>query len=94
MTSRALGSIVAIVCLGLLAYPATAQTDDAAGLAMALKSQCKADYARRCTGNDPPAAIAAACLSQYYINLSIPCRAALDAYKGAATTTAPAEAEP
>ena len=46
----------------------------------AMKQSCRPDYAAHCIGNDPAPPIAAACLAQFYINLSAGCRAALDAY--------------
>lgn len=59
-----------------------------------LKRVCKADYAAHCIGNDPAAPIAAACLSQYYVNLSTSCRAALDAYNHPATDQSDAGTPP
>ena len=71
--------VVAAVLAGSAA--ARAQTSDP-GAAIAMKSSCRADYRAHCTGNDPAAPIAAACLSQFYVNLSKNCQAALDAYNG------------
>ena len=45
-----------------------------------LKSACRADYRAHCSGADPAPVIAAACLAQFYVNLSKNCQAALDAY--------------
>jgi hypothetical protein len=50
-----------------------------------LQAACSTDYHRFCTGDDPGAAIVAACLSQYYMNLSEQCRGALDAQQKAQT---------
>ena len=47
---------------------------------LALKSACRADYRAHCSGADPAPAIAAACLAQFYVNLTKNCQAALDAY--------------
>ncbi len=52
------------------------QGDSGAGL----KSACRTDYRAHCRGNDPTPPIAAACLAQFYVNLSRNCQAALDAY--------------
>ncbi len=62
--------------------PATAWAQDsgAGGAAAAMRSACRSDYRAHCVGNDPAAPIAAACLAQYYLNLSKNCQAALDAY--------------
>ena len=61
--------------------PATAG-DSAAGRTMQIA--CLRDYRARCSGRDMSPGIAAGCLSQYYINLSGECRAALDTYNGRA----------
>lgn len=45
-----------------------------------MKAACRTDYRAHCVGSDPAAPIAAACLSQFYLNLSKSCQAALDAY--------------
>ena len=72
-------SAVMIVCWADAAAAQSTRTPSPqAGEAM--KRSCKADYAAHCNGNDPAAPIAAACLAQYYINLSDVCRVALDAY--------------
>ncbi len=47
---------------------------------MSMKASCRTDYRAHCVGSDPSAPIAAACLAQFYINLSKGCQAALDAY--------------
>lgn len=39
---------------------------------------CAQDYKRYCTGDDPGVTLEASCLRQYYINLSLNCRIALD----------------
>jgi hypothetical protein len=44
---------------------------------------CDQDYKRYCTGDSPGPALEEACLSQYYINLSLNCRAALDRQQNA-----------
>jgi hypothetical protein len=59
---------------------AWAQGNEAGSTATALKSACRTDYRAHCVGNDPAAPIAAACLAQFYLNLSKNCQAALDAY--------------
>ncbi len=48
--------------------------------ATALKTACRTDYRNHCTGNDPAAPVAAACLAQFYVNLSKNCQTALEAY--------------
>ena len=55
--------------------------------ATALKSACRIDYRAHCTGSDPAPPIEAACLAQFYVNLSTGCRAALDAYNAPAGET-------
>lgn len=45
-----------------------------------MKLSCRADYRAHCSGSDPSAPIAAACLAQFYLNLSKSCQSALDAY--------------
>lgn len=52
--------------------------------ATALKSACRTDYRAHCSGNDPAPPIAAACLGQFYLNLSKTCQTALDAYNAPA----------
>jgi len=75
---------VALLALVCGASGVQAQTrDNAAGAG--LKSACRADYRAHCTGNDPAPPIAAACLSQYYVNLSKNCQAALEAYNNPAS---------
>ena len=59
---------------------AWAQENDKVNPGVALKSACRTDYRAHCVGSDPAAPIAAACLAQYYLNLSKNCQAALDAY--------------
>jgi len=51
----------------------------------ALKSTCRADYQAHCSGNDPAPPIAAACLAQFYVNLSKNCQTALNAYNNPST---------
>ena len=55
--------------------------------AAALKSACRVDYRAHCSGNDPTPPIAAACLAQFYVNLSTGCRTALDTYNTPASET-------
>ena len=67
----------------LVAYgpaAAWAQGGEAGNAGVALKSACRTDYRAHCVGSDPAAPIAAACLAQFYLNLSKTCQAALDAY--------------
>ena len=71
------GIAVLLACAPAAAW---AQGSDAANTGVALKSACRADYRAHCVGTDPSAPIAAACLSQYYLNLSKTCQTALDAY--------------
>jgi hypothetical protein len=68
----ATGIAVAVV-LGA-AQPVLAQESGGQGL----EAACKEDYQSFCSGDNPGVAMEAACLRQYYINLSMPCRAALD----------------
>lgn len=76
--------------VALLAWgPVAARAQDAGAAATGMKAACRADYRAHCVGNDPAAPIAAACLSQFYVNLSKNCQAALDAYN-----TPRSEAEP
>ena len=70
---------------------AWAQGGDAANTGVALKSACRTDYRAHCVGTDPAAPIAAACLSQFYLNLSQNCQAALDAYNAPPSTDAAPE---
>ena len=58
---------------------AMAQDSDVQGFRVA----CDQDYKRYCTGDSPGPALEAACLNQYYINLSLNCRAALDRQQNA-----------
>lgn len=67
---------------------AWAQEGEARNMGAALKSACRTDYRAHCVGSDPAAPIAAACLAQFYLNLSKNCQAALDAYNAP-----PSEAE-
>lgn len=52
--------------------------------ANALKSACRNDYRAHCMGSNPAPPIAAACLAQFYVNLSKTCQLALDAYNAPA----------
>ena len=70
---------------------AWAQGNDAVNTGVALKSACRTDYRAHCVGTDPSAPIAAACLSQYYLNLSKNCQTALDAYNAPPSTDAEPE---
>ena len=80
-------------CVGLAALTgwgpaaAWAQAGGAASNAAAMKSTCLTDYRAHCVGNDPAPPIAAACLAQFYINLSKNCQAALDAYNAPPSDT-------
>lgn len=73
-----------IACSPAVAW---AQGNDARNTGMALKSACRTDYRAHCVGNDPAAPIAAACLAQFYLNLSKNCQAALDAYNAPQSET-------
>jgi len=42
------------------------------------RAACAQDYRVYCTGDNPGVALEAACLGQYYVNLSLNCRTALD----------------
>jgi len=42
------------------------------------RAACTQDYKLYCTGDNPGVALEAACLRQYYVNLSLNCRTALD----------------
>jgi len=42
------------------------------------RAACAPDYRQYCAGDNPGVTLEAACLSQYYINLSLSCRMALD----------------
>jgi len=42
------------------------------------RAACAQDYRLYCAGDNPGAALEAACLKQYYVNLSLNCRTALD----------------
>ncbi len=66
---------------------AWAQGNEARNTGTALKSACRTDYRAHCVGNDPAAPIAAACLAQFYLNLSKNCQAALDAYNAPQSET-------
>lgn len=66
---------------------AWAQGSEARNTGTALKSSCRADYRAHCVGNDPAPPIAAACLAQFYLNLSKNCQAALDAYNAPQSET-------
>ncbi len=58
---------------------ALAQSSDG-DAASALRSACRNDYRAHCVGSNPAPPIAAACLAQFYVNLSKNCQIALDAY--------------
>ena len=66
---------------------AQAQETEKVNPGVALKSACRTDYRAHCVGNDPAAPIAAACLAQFYVNLSKNCQAALDAYNAPQSDT-------
>jgi len=82
-------SVSALIVCGPAA--AWAQSSDPVNTGAALKSVCRTDYRAHCVGTDPSAPIAAACLSQYYLNLSKNCQAALDAYNAPPSTDAEPE---
>jgi hypothetical protein len=63
-----------------LAGSALAQTGPSPAVSASLLQSCRIDYEAHCVGHNPAPPIAAACLSQYYVNLSTQCRQALDAY--------------
>ena len=69
-----------LLVVASLAGSASAQTGPTPAASAALLQTCRTDYAAHCVGQNPAPPIAAACLSQYYVNLSADCRAALDAY--------------
>lgn len=75
-TRGKLNMVAGLATLTLLRMSPTAlaQESDLQGF----RAACEQDYRRYCVGDDPGAALEAACLSQYYINLSLSCRAALD----------------
>ena len=62
---------------------AQAQASDGEA-ATALRSACRNDYRAHCVGSNPAPPIAAACLAQFYVNLSKTCQTALDAYNAPA----------
>lgn len=72
-------AMLALVAISPAAALAQAR-DAGSAAAMSMKSSCRADYRAHCIGSDPSASIAAACLSQFYVNLSKGCQTALDAY--------------
>lgn len=73
----------------ILASPAIAQAQGSEGnSASALKSACQVDYRAHCSGRDPAPPIVAACVAQYYVNLSRNCQIALDAYNSPASEPA------
>lgn len=49
----------------------------------AFRVACAQDYRQYCTGDNPGVALEAACLRQYYVNLSLNCRTALDGLQNA-----------
>ena len=71
--------------------PAWAQGNETVNPSVALKSACRTDYRAHCVGTDPAAPIEAACLAQFYLNLSKNCQAALDAYNAPPSTDAEPE---
>ncbi len=81
--------VSALVACGPAA--AWAQGNETVNTGTALKSACRTDYRAHCVGTDPAAPIAAACLSQFYLNLSKTCQAALDAYNAPPSTDAEPE---
>jgi hypothetical protein len=81
--SRALLIIVALGCSETLVHAQVSENNPAATMKLA----CSVDYRAHCIGKDPAAPIAAACLAQFYVNLSKNCQSALDAYNGASNDT-------
>ena len=73
-------SISTVFVVAGLAASAVAQTAPSPAVSAALLQSCRTDYEAHCVGHNPAPPIAAACLSQYYVNLTTQCRAALDAY--------------
>jgi hypothetical protein len=70
----------AVLLAAVLTGTAAAFAQDAEDQAQAdaaMRRVCRADYAAHCTGSEPPALLERACLSQYAVNLSASCRAAL-----------------
>jgi len=81
---RIAADLLYIVAVALAAAsPATALAQSAgasSAAATSMKLSCRTDYQAHCRGSEPSAPIAAACLAQFYVNLSKSCQTALDAY--------------
>ena len=80
MAPRVLYAVIAALVAGSPAAALAQNSDSSSTAAMSMKASCRTDYRAHCTGNDPSAPIAAACLAQFYVNLSKGCQAALNAY--------------
>ena len=79
------GTLKAAMLMFLICGSTAAQAQASNGeTASALKTACRNDYRAHCVGSDPAPSIAAACLAQFYINLSKNCQIALDAYNAPA----------
>ena len=81
--------------LSVMDMPAYAQGlgEADSATATAIRKTCDKDYQAHCQGKYPALALEVACLSQYYVNLSPGCRAALQSLKSAGGQSAPAEGE-
>ncbi len=80
MSPRILCAAIVMLVAGSSAAAFAQSSDSSSATAMSMKASCRTDYRAHCTGNDPSAPIAAACLAQFYVNLSKSCQAALNAY--------------
>ena len=79
------GILKAALLISLIGGSSTALAQASDGeAASALKSNCRNDYRAHCMGSNPAPPIEAACLAQFYINLSKTCQVALDAYNAPA----------
>ena len=86
LRAKLLGAAVSVLAV-CAPMAASAQGSDANAAGTAMKSSCRADYRAHCVGSDPASPIAAACLSQFYLNLSKNCQVALDAYNSPKSET-------
>ena len=75
-------TLILVTASFVLAQSAVAQSanPENQNAGQAMTKACTAEYRTHCTGSNPSPPIAAACLSQYYVNLSKGCQVALDAY--------------
>lgn len=81
------GILKAALLISLIGGPSAALAQASDGeAANALKANCRNDYRAHCTGSNPAPPIAAACLAQFYLNLSKTCQIALDAYNAPANS--------